>query len=251
MKFEKLKWKDVEKQAKDGNLLILPIGSLEQHGYHLPVDTDMDCAHYIAEKVAEKTNTLLLPPIYYGYVDYALDFPGTVSVGCITLTNYIVDIAISLWKTGFKKMLLLNGHGGNTASTSMAANIISEKTEMLFATVMWTSMIGEIYNKEREVGIGENVHAAELETDVKYYIDPDNCDPSKAIKEMGGPLTKYTHMDLGIPSAGKLIVKWKYYTKSGVLGDATKSTIQKGKKWAEAAIEQVCDFVEILKKLDY
>jgi creatinine amidohydrolase len=253
MKFEKLKWKEVEEQVKNNNILVLPLGSLEQHGYHLPVDTDVDCANYVAGKVTEKTNTLLLPPIYYGYVEYALDFPGTVSVTNFTLINYLVEIAISLWKTGFKKLLIINGHGGNTAALATALEIISEKTDMLAAGLMWVSMAADDYNKDREVATGYNAHAAEFETDVKYFIDPDNVDKSKAVEEMGGPINKYMYWDLGKGSGPiSMLLKWKYYTKSGVLGDATKSTAEKGKKWVNNAIDNTVDFIEnIFRKMDF
>ena len=254
MKFEKLKWKEVEEQVKNNNILVLPLGSLEQHGYHLPVDTDIDCANYVANKVTEKTNTLLLPPIYYGYTEYALDFPGTVSVTHFTLINYLVDIATSLWKTGFKKLLIINGHGGNTASLGVALETISEKTDMMAAGLIWVSMAANEYNKDREVETGYNAHAADFETDVKYFIDPINIDRSKAVKEMGGPINnKYMYWDLGTGTGPiSMLVNWKHYTKSGVLGDATKSTAEKGEKWVNIAIDNIVAFIEdVFKKMEF
>ncbi|MCL5986562.1 MAG: creatininase family protein [Actinobacteria bacterium] len=249
MRFEKMKWKELEEEAKKNTVLVLPIGSVEQHGYHLPVDTDIDCAWYISKKVTEKTKTLLLPPIYYGYVEYALDFPGTVSVSTITFINYIVEIATSLWKTGFRKMVVINGHGGN-AGLLAASFIVSEKTNMLFAVLDYYSMIADIFNKERDTKIGDGGHAAELETDIKYFIDPENVDPSKALAEMGGgPNTKYTYFDLGTPAPVTLLVKWKHFSKSGVYGDATKSTAEKGKKWVNDSIVRIVEFIEIFKKI--
>jgi len=250
MQFKKLKWKEIEKEIKKNNIVILPVGSLEQHGYHLPVDTDMDCAWYVSKKVSEKTGTLLLPPVYYSYVEYALDFPGTVSVSAVTFINYIVEITTGLWKTGFKKMLLINGHGGNGGPVLTASHIISEKTDMLFAVLNYYSMIADIYEKERKTDTGGNGHASELETDIKYFIDPDNVDPSKANSHIGGPTSKFNYWDLGRPAPVTMLVKWKNYGESGIYGDATHSTAKRGEKWVNDSINRIVEFVEIFKKME-
>ena len=120
MKFEKMKWPELKKEAEKGNIVLIPAGSIEQHGYHLPVDTDTDIVSYIAKEVSEKTNTLLLPTVYYGYLEYGLNFCGSVSVTNNSLINYMTDIVVSLYKTGFKKVLIINGHGGNYAALCTA-----------------------------------------------------------------------------------------------------------------------------------
>ncbi|MEM2914175.1 MAG: creatininase family protein, partial [Candidatus Bathyarchaeia archaeon] len=105
-------YEDLEKSKVD--TAILPIGSIEQHGPHLPLGTDWMIVEEIARKVAEKLgNCYLLPAIPYGNSQEHLDFPGTVTLKPSTLAQVVRDIVMSLYLNGLKKIIIIQGHGGN------------------------------------------------------------------------------------------------------------------------------------------
>lgn len=115
-------------------------------------------------------------------------------------------------------------------------------------------MAAEEYSKEREVDIGYNAHTADYETDVKYFIDPENVDKSKAVKEMSGLINKDKYMYWDIIGSGPAfrLLKYKYYTKSGVPRDATKSKAEKGQKCVNITIDNIAAFIEdVFKKMEY
>ena len=251
MKFYKMKWPEIQKEAKKDTIVILPVGSIEQHGYHLPVDTDTDLVNYVAERVADRTNALLLPPIYYGYVEYGLKTPGSVSVKNEHFIHYVEDIIISLNKTGFRRLVIINGHGGNTAALMIVVENIGERTNMLCSTFNWFSLIADEMAKDKDIKFREASHAGAIESSCKYFIDAGNCDPKKAVREITGLDDKYFTWDLFKPSPVFMLLDWKCYTKSGVSGDATKGDSKKGKKCLEISIEKAVEIIEIFKKIPY
>lgn len=112
-----LTWPDVKEFLAVHDVAVVPVGSCEQHGLHLPMDTDAYDAFWLSLKAAEKAQcALVAPPIYYGVSSHHMDFPGTITLSPCTLEQ----LASSLIKHGFKKILFENGHGGNTPALEAA-----------------------------------------------------------------------------------------------------------------------------------
>ena len=109
---------EIESKIKENPLVILPIGSVEAHGHHLPLGTDMFQPLWIAEEVARRFDAIILPPIHYGWTDSLASFPGTISIGFETLRNLVADILQTVVKQGVKRILVLSGHA---SSNHMAA----------------------------------------------------------------------------------------------------------------------------------
>jgi len=110
-------WPELADAARKGYLVVQPCGSTEQHGKHLPVDTDSAIVFEVAQRAADEVGrTLVLPCLHYGLSSHHLDFPGTVSLSLETYTTLFRDIARCVAHHGFKILILLNGHGGNTAA---------------------------------------------------------------------------------------------------------------------------------------
>src|SRR3989344_3354544 len=105
-----MSWKEVEEYLKTSDIVIIPIGSTEQHGPGLPLGLDSYVAISLAEDVAKQTNTILTPPIWFGDSPHHLAFPGTISIKTETMTEYVKDVIRSLAKHGFKKIVIINGH---------------------------------------------------------------------------------------------------------------------------------------------
>jgi len=123
-KFTELNWQQIDKLDRDKTIFLLPTGAIEQHGPHLPVDTDIFNSNALVESVAAsfKSNVIALPPIWWGTSPHHKGYPGTISLRLETFHHLLTDIFSSLTAHGFYRFLVLNGHGGNagilTASTA-------------------------------------------------------------------------------------------------------------------------------------
>ncbi len=117
---QELCWPDVEAYLQRDDRLILVVGSTEQHGRHLVFGSDVFQPWEIARRLSERTGVLLAPPLNYGMSLHHLGFPGSLSLRPQTLADIIMDLLESAYEHGFRRILLLNGHGGNVAAIQMA-----------------------------------------------------------------------------------------------------------------------------------
>jgi creatinine amidohydrolase len=113
MRLEDLNWMDVERYLAQDDRLILILGACEQHGY-LSLLTDIKIPQALADSASNQTGVLVAPPLNFGISPYFLDYPGTLSFGLKTMVSAVEDIIRSAYRQGFQRILLLNGHGGNT-----------------------------------------------------------------------------------------------------------------------------------------
>lgn len=114
MLMKNMTMEEFEKKIKAGAPIILPVGALEAHGPHLPLGTDIIQPEYVAEKLAERINGIVAPPINYGVCTSLKNFPGTVSVGFDTLRNLVRDVLESFAAQGAKKIMVISGHAGKS-----------------------------------------------------------------------------------------------------------------------------------------
>lgn len=112
MRLEDLNWMDVERYLEQDDRLILVLGACEQHGY-LSLLTDIKIPLALADSASNQTGVLVAPPLNFGISPYFLDYPGTLSLGVTTMISAVEDIVRSAYRQGFRRILLLNGHGGN------------------------------------------------------------------------------------------------------------------------------------------
>ncbi len=110
---------EIEELLQKNPLIILPVGSVEAHGHHLPLNTDMLQPLWLSEEIARKLNAIILPPIHYGWTDSLSSFPGTISIGFDTLKNLVRDILGGVVKHGGRKILILSGHASTAHMTAL------------------------------------------------------------------------------------------------------------------------------------
>jgi creatinine amidohydrolase len=252
LEYGKLSWPEVARAVKEGRVPIVPIGTLEDHGPHMPIDTDVTLVEAICRGAATELaeETVLLPAIVHGYSPHHMDFPGTVTIGWDTFCRYCTDVALSLVRHGFDRVLLVNGHGSNQNLVEMAARLtMVEKPASLVAAAFYLSgpqsqaVIAEVRESERG-GMG---HACELETSLYLHLQPDAVDMSAALDEEAYPVTEHMWMDWS-DGPLKLMPWWSSFSQSGVQGDATVATADKGKRLFEAAVDEVVSFVTELRE---
>jgi len=136
MRLAELNWMEIDAYLKKDNRLILVLGSTEQHGY-LSVSTDVKVPLSLADAASQQTGVLVAPPLSFGVSPYFLAYPGTISLRVETLVNVVGDIVRSVYRQGFKRILVLNGHGGNMAAHSYLNEMTNEMKDLKIAWYSW------------------------------------------------------------------------------------------------------------------
>lgn len=244
--WEKLTWPEIKERLKTVDTAILPCGAIEQHGPHLPVDIDYFDAVYLANRVADACSSpkpFVLPPIPYGVSYHHEDFKGTLSVTNDGLSRFVYDIGMSLAHNGIKKLIILNGHGDNAPTLSYAAQMINRDAHIFVCVETGETSDTDIYNL---IGTHNDVHAGEIETSTTLAIRPEMVQMDKAVKEtlkFGSDYLDYTS-DRGV----SWFVRTHKISKSGVMGDATAATAEKGKKMWDLMVDHLVLFIEVIKQ---
>jgi len=242
-------WPELGEVAKKQPVVILPIGSVEDHGPHLPLDTDNFLIWSICEAAAERAagEILLLPQMPYGFETHHMDFPGTIDIGMEHLLNFVLDITKSIARHGFQRILIADGHGSNMPILELVARRTILETDSLCATFIWPSLAIQAIRKVRQSERGGMAHACELETSVYLHLDRNRVQMDKASKEIELPQSEFMWLDLLEGSPVLLMDHWTRFSKSGVVGDPTLATAEKGRIIFEAVVEALLRLVREFK----
>lgn len=199
---------------------ILPLGATEQHGHHLPLGVDIFLAEGISRKLSEKTGALLLPSLPFGYSWVWRDIPGTVSLQQKHVEAVIKDVAHSVARYGIKMLVLVNGHDANNASMKYATRALADELDISVIYLFYPNL-NKIMEQHCESPTWHGmIHACEFETSLMLALKPEMVDLSKAVREYPKKPKLY----------GKSSISLGDLSKSGVYGDATKATKEKGEK---------------------
>ena len=138
MRIEELNWFDVEEYLKREDRLILVLGACEQHGF-LSLLTDVKIPVALADAASQKTGALVAPPLNFGCSPYFLAYPGTFSLRTSTLLDVVEDLVRSAYRQGFRRILVLNGHGGNEAGRARLYEVTNDFPDLHLAWYAWWS----------------------------------------------------------------------------------------------------------------
>jgi creatinine amidohydrolase/Fe(II)-dependent formamide hydrolase-like protein len=242
-----MSWPEAKKRFKEVDVALLPVGSIEQHGPHLPLDTDAFDAEYLAVEVAARCSDpkpIVFPLIPYGVSYHHDDFAGTISIRNRTLADMVYEIGMSAAKNGITKLVIINGHAGNDPALHFAAQEISRDGRIFVCVDTGETSDVDI---DSMIDTPNDVHAGEIETSTSLAVRPELVRMDKA--ESSVPQFSSRYLDF----SSKRRVSWYAYTKrmskSGVLGDPTKATAEKGRKMWDVMIGHLVAFVENLKQL--
>jgi creatinine amidohydrolase/Fe(II)-dependent formamide hydrolase-like protein len=242
-----LTWPEASQYLKEVDVALLPVGSLEQHGPHLPLDTDTFDAIYLARAVAERCSDpkpVVLPVIPYGVSYYHDDFGGTISIGNDTLAQITYEIGMNVARNGISKLVIINAHGGNDPALNFAAQRINKDAHIFVCVDSGETSDVDIYSM---IDTPNDVHAGEIETSTSLAVRPEGVRMSEIRKFV--PKFSSRYLDF----TSKRGISWHAFTKKisrdGVMGDPTKASAEKGEKIWEIMITHLVEFVEDLKKL--
>src|ERR1051325_3206797 len=252
-RYEKLTWPEINDAVDMGKVCILPCGAVEQHGPHLPLDVDLICPGGIAKGAGQAMadKLLVLPIVAYGYTGHVMDFPGTLNNDFEHFIHHVLDITKSLAYHGFKKIILLNGHGSNWPNLDLVARRTNLETAAECVRICWWQllMVDKAFMPSwRESKFpGGCAHACELETSLYLYLDGDNARKDKirsdviSFNEENSP---FNWVDLVAAGPETVISRTRTYTETGVLGEPSKATAEKGRVAYEEAVKQLVRFVK-------
>ena len=207
---------------------ILPVGSFEQHGPHLPLDTDNLIAQRMAIETAQRSTGLVLPVLNIGYAWVWRDVPGTLTFRFDTYMAMIRDIAESLEGWGIKALFVLSGHGSNPQPVKHAIReLIHEKHRIRVLNALYLG-IETMLAEADSPRWASDLHAEEIETSLMLAIAPELVHMDRAVADYPPVPPDYGHSEL---SMGHIM-------RSGVFGDPTRATAEKGHRWIGIGAEQ-------------
>jgi creatinine amidohydrolase len=248
--FPYLSWTDIQDLPNKENIVIIqPAGAIEQHGPHLPLIVDAAIGMGVLGKALTKLDSNIpafaLPMLYYGKSNEHVHFPGTVTLTTQTLTSILMEVGDSIYRAGFRKFVLMNSHGGQPQVMQMVARDLHVLYADLLVFPLFTWRVPHITKelltpKEAQQGM----HAGDAETSIMLSLLPQQVKMEKAVAEYPPE-----HPEASLISwEGKLPVSWttKDISKSGIIGDATTATKEKG----DRILESVSDgWVQAIKDI--
>jgi creatinine amidohydrolase len=220
---------EVKEAIEQFPVAILPLGATEQHGHHLPLGVDVFLAEALSREICAETGALLLPTLPFGYSWVWRDIPGTVSLQQHHVEHVIKDVAHSLTRYGVKLLVLVNGHDANNTSMKYAARELADELDMSVVYLFypnWEKVMKEHCESPAWHGM---LHACEFETSLMLAVRPDLVHMERAVREYPDKPDLY----------GKSSISLGSLSKSGVFGDATLATAEKGKKMFDLFVSEM------------
>jgi creatinine amidohydrolase len=256
-RYAKLTWPEINDAIEMQKVCIVPCGSVEQHGPHLPLDVDIICPTEIAMEAGRRAadRILVLPTVSYGYTGHVMDFPGTINSHWTHFIDQVLDITKSLAYHGFKKLVLLNGHGSNMPNLDLVSRRTNLETDAECVLAAWWQLlqVDPGFMKAWREGPfpGSCSHACELETSVYLYLDGENVRKDQIRDEIAAFNVEKNPFIWGdLMAKGPVAhISWTSgYTGSGVTGTPELATAEKGQQAFEEAVTRLVEFVSYYRQ---
>jgi creatinine amidohydrolase len=250
-RLEELSWPEAQTAIQAGAMAVIPVGSLEQHGRHLAVNTDNVLGDAIAEAAVREASDrglkiLLCPSLHYGYTMHNMDFPGTMTLRAETLRTVGVDLVTSLAHHGCRRIVMLNSHGSNWSILDLIAReVMNRRPEVLVAAIFPIKMAAAELERLREAKqTGGMSHGCELETSLMLHLRPELVDMAKAVCDISQPDSKFYWRDLLRGSRGVAMADLtRHASRTGLVGDPTVATAEKGRRFFEIIVATCVEFL--------
>jgi creatinine amidohydrolase len=234
----RMTWRDAKAAFATARVALVPIGSTEQHGPHMTLDTDSAIAEAFARRLGDALggDAILCPTIRLGMSEHHLGFAGSLTLRAPTLLGLIEDVVESLAHHGMKRVLLVNGHGGNQDALRIAARQAARNGTSEVAAVMWAILAGDLIVDRAATTF--HSHACDIETSVALAIAPevvlwDRIEPPSppSPSALAEPRSRY---DIPVP--------FEQWTANGAIGDPSRATKELGEEIVALALSRAVDF---------
>ena len=249
-----MRWPEVKEYLKEKDIILIPIGSTEQHGRHAPLGTDSFVAIQLAEDASKEADVISAPPLFFGWSPHHMVLPGTISIEPSVLESLLFQIIKSLSVHGFKNFIIINGHRiTNLPWMQIAAQKAQSELDVRVVIFDPAYMSKEIAS---ELGFGPIGHAEEAETSQMLYIRPELVKLDEAVDSVGHPMHGglLYHVDprspedtlVYVPSTLSQMEKVVAET-GGSTGQPSKSRADLGKRLHEHLLQRL---LEVIKELE-
>ena len=231
--------------AEENPIVILPVAATEQHGPHLPVNTDADLGFNIGMRIAEESpvRALVLPPVWVGFSVHHMDFAGTITLRQTTLFAVVYDIIESLIQQGVRRILLLNSHGGNMALLKTVVDEIGINYGISPVYVTYWQLLSDVIDGIRQSELGGMSHACELETSLKMVFSPQDVKVD-LIEDVMIKGNSFHGVDMFAGNKISIYKPFEEWTKTGQIGAPSKASIETGEKIINALLERFIDLIK-------
>lgn len=244
-----MSWTEARDALTEDPVVLLPIGAIEQHGPHLPLDEDALVADHVARCVSASTGALVAPTIPYGHSHNLRGYTGTISLPQQLLTDLVVAVASELVRHGFRRIVLVDGNGGNLGATAAAAFELRDRYGILVGRVypwgLGYALMRDVYDDPHRV----YGHGAEPELSAMLAMFPEEVDLTKVpeptlVGYQGWTPVSYTQAAIP-PTGNPGEVFWDFsdVCPSGVTGATDEASADIGQIWVERVIGFCTDFV--------
>ncbi|MEE2658427.1 MAG: creatininase family protein [Candidatus Latescibacterota bacterium] len=239
---KKILWQEMlrhefEAALQNAPVVILPVGSVEQHGPHCPMDVDISAPFHMAAEVAlcsEDFPVIVAPPIWSGFTHYNMGFAGTISLRLETFQMLLADVCRSVHANGFERIVIVNGHGGNWGPCRSVSWQLAEEDIFTLSFNWWDAVAAELPDwSATDEGVG---HGGEWETAVQLYLRPQMVDMARAQadKSLTAP---FTDPALGFAEFAER--RRDTAQGTGIMGDALAASAEKGKRIFDLACDRL------------
>ncbi len=242
-----LTWPEAQRRFTETDVALLPVGALEQHGPHLPLDVDAYDADRLCREVADRCpppRPLVLPAIPYGVSYHHEGFAGTVSIDPQTLAQLVYEVGCSVARHGVVKLILVNGHGGNSPALHLAAQRINRDAH-IFTCVETGETSDEAVEALAETS--NDVHAGEIETSTTLALRPEVVRLQRARARV--PHFSSDFLEFSSRRSVGWYARTALLSEDGTLGDPTRASVEKGQAMWTVMVDQLHAFVRDLQAM--
>lgn len=252
-------WADLKapqfRELPDNTIAVLPIGATEQHGPHLPVSVDTDLIEAVSGQMLHcltpEQSVYVLPTLSVTKSNEHDQYPGTLTLSAETLLAVLRDIGASVARTRARRLVLFNGHGGNTALLEVAARDLRIAHGLIVATCGWSAFADQSAFDEQALAF--DLHAGDFETSAMLAVRPEHVDMSKAENFRTAMQDWQRDFQLvGLTGeAGKPAWTIDDISAEGACGDASAATIEKGRTLIDSAAQKFAEFLGEFARFDH
>ncbi len=249
-----LRWREVAAYLERNDTVLIPIGSVEQHGGHLPTGTDTLTAMAVAHDAGKISGTLVAPPLWYGWAPQHMGFPGTVTLRPETLSELVTDVGLSLVHHGFRRLIVINGHRfANIPPLSLAINKVRQVTGAVAVIADLAFLAESVYSEwAKDTESGGFGHADGYETSHMLHLHPELAEMEQAADATGGEYSRFKALDPWVPSSRAAY--WpstaEEYARSedGSSGNPRWATAERGRLLHEALVGDVVEMLASVRE---
>ncbi len=243
MQWEQLTSDDFVQAVKDTGVCIIAMGVVERHSTHLPLGTDYLSGHAVACLAAEKEKAVVFPPFYFGQIYEARCFPGTITIKPTLLMELVQGVLDEIGRNGFKKVILLNAHGGNEHFLPFLAQC-SLWEQKPYSIYLHTGELSAERQQEWDslLETDEHGHACECESSVLMASYPDLVDKNDISSQPGTALHRLSHLPNNYSG-----IWWYADYPEHYAGDARPASVEKGLRLRQIKVDALAEYIQAVK----